>query len=248
MKGFLIAIQFLTRLPTPRLTVSSAEFAASMRWFPAVGLIVGALVAGGARIGAQIDPWTGALAALLLWVAVTGALHLDGLGDIADASGAVHKARGRPSAVEDRDRLLTVLADPHAGSFAVVAIGLQLIAKLVLLHGLVAAQAFAAIALIPFAARIGPLVWSRWLPDLHAGLGSKFRGAVRPIDLGIWAVLLATSALLSPSLFAAPPVFLLWGRWLRRRIGGISGDGHGAGIELTESLLLLAALVWAHVA
>ena len=42
--------------------------------------------------------------------------------------------------------------------------------------------------------------------------------------------------------------FLLWGWWLRRRIGGISGDGHGAGIEMTESGLLLAALVWAHIA
>ena len=147
MKGLVLAIQFLTRLPTPRLAVSSAEFAASMRWFPAVGLIVGALVAGGGWAGARIDPWTGALAALLLWVVVTGALHLDGLGDIADASGAAHK---------DHERLLAVLGDPHAGSFAVVAIGLQLLTKLVLLHGLIKADAYAAIALAPFAARSGP--------------------------------------------------------------------------------------------
>ena len=239
MKGLVVAIQFLTRLPTPQIAVSSDEFAASMRWFPAVGLIVGALVAGAGWGGARIDPWTGALCALIVWVAVTGALHLDGLGDIADASGAAHK---------DRERLLAVLSDPHAGSFAVVTIALQLVAKLVLLHALLDRQMFAIIALAPFAARIGPLVWSRWLPDLHSGLGSKFRGAVRPIDLGIWAVLLAASALLSPSLFAVPLVFLLWGWWLRRRIGGISGDGHGAGIEITESLLLLAALVWAHIA
>src|SRR3546814_16984540 len=99
-----------------------------MRWFPAVGLIVGALVAGAGWAGARIDPWTGALAALILWVAVTGALHLDGLGDIADGSGAAHK---------DRERLLAVLGDPHAGSFAVVAISLQLIATLVLLHALI---------------------------------------------------------------------------------------------------------------
>lgn len=237
MKGLIVAIQFLTRLPTPRLTVSSVEFAASMRWFPAVGLIIGAIVAIGGWAGAQIDPWTGALAALLLWVAVTGALHLDGLGDIADASGAAHK---------DRERLLAVLGDPHAGSFAVVAITLQLLAKLILLHGLIDAKAFAAIALAPFAARIGPLVWSRWLPDLHSGLGSKFRGVVRPIDFGIWAILFTAFAFVSPSLLATPVAFLLWGWWLRRRIGGISGDGHGAGIEITESLLLLAALVWAH--
>ncbi len=239
MKGLLVAIQFLTRLPTPRIAVSSDEFAASMRWFPAVGLMIGALVAGAGWAGAHIDPWTGALFALLIWVAVTGALHLDGLGDIADASGAAHK---------DRERLLAVLADPHVGSFAVVVIALQLIAKLALLRALIDADALVAIALVPFAARIGPLLWSRALPDLHAGLGSRFRGAVRPVDLFIWGVLLLAALWLSPSLLMAPLAFFGWGWWLMRRIGGISGDGHGAGIEVGESLLLAAALLWAHLA
>lgn len=236
MKGLIVATQFLTRLPTPRIAVSNAEFAASMRWFPAVGLIVGAIVAGGAWAGTRLDGWTGALAALVLWAAVTGALHLDGLGDIADARGAAHK---------DRARLLAVLADPHAGSFAVVAIGLQLFAKLILLHGLIEAAAWSAIMAIPFAARIGPLVWARWLPDLHAGLGSRFRGAVRQVDLAAWALMLALLACVVPALLVAPLVFFGWGWWLCRAIGGISGDGHGAGIEVTESLLLLAALVGA---
>lgn len=237
MKGLLIAIQFLTRLPTPRIAVSNDEFAASMRWFPAVGLVVGALVAGAGWVGSAIDPWTAALFALLIWVAVTGALHLDGLGDIADASGAAHK---------DRERLLTVLADPHVGSFAVVTIALQLIAKLVLLHALIDGESFIAIALIPFAARIGPLVWSGALPDLHAGLGSRFRNVVRLIDFAIWGALLLAAAWISPALLAAPVVFLFWGCWLLRNIGGISGDGHGAGIEIGESLLLAATLLLAH--
>jgi len=237
MKGLIVAIQFLTRLPTPPITVSSDEFAASMRWFPAVGLIVGALVAAGGWAGSRIDPWTGALSALIVWVAVTGALHLDGLGDIADASGAAHK---------DRERMIAVLSDPHLGSFAVVTITLQLLAKLVLLHALLDAEAFVAIALVPFAARIGPLVWSRALPDLHAGLGSRFRNAVRPVDFVIWSLALVAAAWISPSLLIAPLLFLLWSGWLLRKIGGISGDGHGAGIEITESLLLAAALLLAY--
>ena len=239
MRGLILAIQFLTRLPTPRLTVSGAEFAASMRWFPAVGLIVGAIVAAGGWAGAHLDAWTGAFAALLLWVAVTGALHLDGLGDIADASGAAHK---------DRERMLAVMSDPHVGSFAVVTIAMQLIAKLVLLHALIEAQAFAAIALIPFAARIGPLLWSRWLPDLHSGLGSRFRGVVRLIDFAIWTAALIAAALASPSLLVTPLVLAGWGWWLKRKLGGISGDGHGAGIEISESLLLVAALIAVHLA
>jgi adenosylcobinamide-GDP ribazoletransferase len=234
MKGLLIAIQFLTRLPTPRLRVSGAEFGASIRWFPAVGLILGAIVAGGSWVGAAIDPWTGTLAGLVLWVAVTGALHLDGLGDVADAAGAAHK---------DRDRVLAVLADPHIGSFGAVAIGMQLIAKLVLLHALVATNAWLAIGLIPFAARIAPLFWTRWLPDLHAGLASRFRAAVRPLDLAIWAAALLPAIWFSPSLLAAPVLWFGWAAWLWRKLGGISGDGHGAGIELTETGLLLAALL-----
>src|SRR5690606_17171261 len=103
MKGLIIALQFMTRLPMVKITVSAEEFAASIRWFPAVGLIIGALIALAGWAGSQLDSWTGALAALILWVAVTGALHLDGLGDIADASGAAHR---------NRERMLAVLADP----------------------------------------------------------------------------------------------------------------------------------------
>lgn len=234
MKGLLVAIQFLTRLPTPRVPVSDAEFAASMRWFPAVGLIVGGLVTGAGWAGARVDPWSGALLGVIAWVAVTGALHLDGLGDIADASGAAHKAR---------ERMLAVLSDPHVGSFAVVAIALQLAAKLVLLHALLATGDLLPIALAPFAARIGPLVWSRWLPDLHKGLGSRFRGAVRDRDLACWALALALAAWFVPALLATALLVPAWGLWLRQRIGGISGDGHGGGIEIVESGLLLAALV-----
>jgi adenosylcobinamide-GDP ribazoletransferase len=227
-----VAVQFMTRLPTPRIAVSSDQFAASMRWFPAVGLIIGMLVAGGLVAGTMIDPWLGALAALAIWVMVTGALHLDGLGDIADGCGAAHK---------DREKLLAVLADPHVGSFAVVAIGLQLAAKLVLLR--LAVGAPLAVVLIPFAARIGPLVWTRWLPPLHQGLAARFQNAVRPIDLALWGVLLLVAAWWVPGLLAAAVLIPLWGWWIRRKLGGISGDGHGAGIELVETGLLLAVIV-----
>ncbi|RZK00789.1 MAG: adenosylcobinamide-GDP ribazoletransferase [Novosphingobium sp.] len=240
MKGLVIALQFLTRLPLPRVTVSNAEFAASMRWFPAAGLTVGAIVCLGAVLGARIDPWLGALVGLVLWVAVTGALHLDGLGDVADASGAAHKlAQGNP------ERLRAVLADPHVGSFAVVAIGLQLVAKLVLIRTLLVTAPPIALLLVPFVARIGPLAWTRWLPPLHEGLGARFRDAVRPLDLALWSAALLTASWFVPGLLAALLFVPLWAVWLRARFGGISGDGHGAGIEIVESGLLLAAIVGA---
>ena len=236
MKGFLIALQFLTRLPTPRLTVSAEEFAQSMRWFPAAGLVIGLIVAGAAWVGARTDPWTGALSALLAWVLVTGALHLDALGDMADASGAAHK---------DRERLLAVLADPHVGSFGVTAITVQLLTKLVLLHAMIEHCQLPALIWVPVAARIAPLAWTLLLPPLHDGLGARFRGAIRSIDLALWAAVLLATAVAFPALLIAVPAAALWGLWIKRAVGGISGDGHGAGIELIEAALLLALVVMA---
>nr|WP_246623598.1 adenosylcobinamide-GDP ribazoletransferase [Sphingomonas colocasiae] len=232
-------MQFLTRLPTPRVTADEAAFAASMRWFPAAGLVIGGLVAGAAWVGGLVDPWIGALLALALWVSVTGALHLDGLSDLADAGGAAHK---------DRERLLAVLADPHVGSLGVVAIVLQLVAKLVLLRAAIEAHLIFALILLPFAARIGPLAWTLWLPPLHQGLAARFRAAVRPIDIMVWAVALLAASWLVPALLVAPLLMLWWGWRIRRTLGGISGDGHGAGIELVETGLLLALVIVARIA
>ncbi|OCC24185.1 cobalamin 5'-phosphate synthase [Croceicoccus estronivorus] len=239
MKGAIIALQFMTRLPMPRISVSSAEFAASIRWFPIVGVVVGSCVAGAAWAGSRIDPWTGALTALVVWIGVTGALHLDGLGDIADASGAIHK---------DRAKLLEVLADPHIGTFGTVAIGLQLLAKLLLLQSVIELSGWTALVLTPFAARFGPLVWTVWLPPLHEGLGARFKGAIRPWHLCLWFSGLIACTWEMPAILVTPVLVFLWGRWVMRRIGGISGDSHGAGIEIIETGLLLAWLIWARFA
>ncbi|UYY59213.1 adenosylcobinamide-GDP ribazoletransferase [Sphingomonas sp. S2-65] len=231
MRGLIVALSFLTRLPVPRVTADAGDFAAAIRWYPAVGLIVGAIVAAAVWAGSWIDPWTGALAGLIAWVAVTGALHLDGLGDLADGLGAAHG---------DRARLIAVMADPHVGSFGVVAIGVQLLAKLVLLHG---STGWIALVLAPFAARIGPLLWAWWLPPLKPGLGASVAPSVRMRDLIGWGAVLAGACVLCPALLAAPLVLIGWGWWLKARVGGISGDGHGAGIEWVETVLLAAALV-----
>jgi adenosylcobinamide-GDP ribazoletransferase len=231
MKRLIVAIQFLTRLPAPHVASDAADFAASIRWFPAVGALIGGIVTAAAWLGLHVDPWTAALAALLAWIAVTGALHLDGLGDVADGAGAAHA---------DRARMLAAMADPHIGSFGVIAIGLQLIAKLVLIHAVLATLPVWTLIAIPFAARIGPLVWARWLAPLHEGLGARFAHAVSRQDIIGWGAVLVGLAVPIPALLAATLLIPAWGWWLQRRLGGISGDGHGAGIELVEAGLLLA--------
>lgn len=233
MRRFILALQFMTRLPLPHVPADEADFAGAIRWFPAAGLVVGTVVAGSWWLGVRHGSALAAIFALVSWVLVTGSLHLDGLGDIADAAGAAHK---------DRARLTAVLADPHLGSFGVVAICLQLLAKLILLLQLQAA-ALPALAVLPALARLGPLCWARVLPSLHEGLASQFRAGATWLHIALWFVPAGLAIACHPPLAIVIVAIPLWGFWLCRRIGGISGDGHGAGIELCETALLLALAV-----
>lgn len=233
MTRLILAFGFLTRLPVPRVVAGPGDFAAALRWYPLVGLAIGAIVAGAGWVGSLLDPWIGALAALTAWVAVTGALHLDGLSDLADGLGAAHR---------DPARFLQVMADPHVGSFGVVALAWQLLAKLVLLHA-VAPGGWWPVILLPFAARIGPIAWARWLPLLQPGIGAAVKGAARVRDVTGWTLVLAGAVVVVPALALAPLLIAGWGLWLWRRIGGITGDCHGAGIELVETGLLLGLSV-----
>ncbi len=229
MKRLIVAFGFLTRLPMPRVDVEAEDFAAAIRFYPVVGLAVGLIVAAAGSLGALVDPWTGACAALLAWIGVTGALHLDGLADLADGLGAAHG---------DRTRLLAVMADPHIGSFGVVTIAGQMLAKLVLLHAIGISWG---LILIPFAARMGPLVWAKLLPPMRSGgLGAAVAGAVRSQDLIGWGLLLALAAAAVPALVAFPLLVLGVAAWVRRTLGGVTGDAHGAGIEIVETGLLVA--------
>lgn len=234
VRTLLVALGFLTRLPVPRINADMTDFAHAVRLYPAAGLAIGLVVAGAGWLGTLAEPWLGALAALAAWVWVTGALHLDGLADLTDGLGATHG---------DRDRLLAVMADPHVGSFGVVAIVLQLAAKLMLLHLLLPAGWPMLIA-IPAAARLGPLLWARFLPPLRQeGLGAEISGAVRTRDLIGWLALLAAAAVAFPMLVITPLLVVLLALWFGRRLGGVTGDVHGAGIELVETGLLLACVV-----
>ena len=238
LRGLILAVQFLTRIPTPQLRdFREEELSRTAVWFPLVGLIIGALLV--LPLGLlDARPWLAALLALLLWVWVTGALHLDGLGDVADALGAAHR---RP------ERFLEVLKDPHMGVFGVVSIVMQLLTKFVLLAELAASPAWLGVLLVPAWARWATtLLWSRFLPPLHPGMAEQFgwhreRGAVWDYAWG--AVLIALSLWLAPALLIAlllaPLIALYW----KRKLGGISGDCLGASTEVLESLLLLALIV-----
>lgn len=233
----ILAIQFLTRLPTPQVrTFSPALLTEAAIWFPLVGLLIGSLLWLTGNLASAVDPWLAALLVTSLWIAVTGGLHLDGLADLADALGAAHR---------DPERLLAVMKDPHLGSFGVLALLQQVLTKLILCRLLLTSPWLPSLILIPAWARWGVLYWSHRLPPLAPGMAEAFRWHLRPLHYWAWLLpLAALSAWLAPALLLAPALVWLWARYLLRRVGGVSGDCLGAGIERVESGLLLAAVVW----
>lgn len=235
--GFILAMTFLTRLPMPKVVnFQPSDMAKAVVWFPLAGVVVGALVAVAWSLGNLIHPLLAGLFGLLLWVWVTGALHLDGLSDLTDALGAAHA---------NEERFFTVLSDPAVGSFGVVVLVLQLLMKWVLLTLLAYADMSAWwLVLVAAWARLGAAWWSLSLPSIKPGLGETFawQGKVSQLGWGLGALTL-TSLILSPLLLSALVPVILWRVWLKWRLGGQTGDALGAGIELSESVTLLLLVI-----
>ena len=234
---FLLALQFLTRLPVSGVVHFDArELNRSAIWFPLVGVIIGGFVAGAAILGVRVDAWLGALLGLVVWIWITGGLHLDGLADLADALGASHR---------DPERFLTVLRDPHIGAFGALALIIATGSKLILI-ALALKAAHTLVVSLPLTAawaRWGALIWSSTLPALTAGHGEKFSWhKATGAAIGWGCVLLLASAAFAPALVVAPLIVLLWRSFLGKRVGGMTGDCLGAGIEITEVVLLLVAV------
>jgi adenosylcobinamide-GDP ribazoletransferase len=235
LRGLKLAAQFLTRLPVPRVDdFSPLDLSRSAAWFPLVGAAVGGLIALVVFALIHRSAPLAAVMGVLAWVWLTGALHLDGLADLADALGASHR---------DPQRFLAVLADPHVGTFGVVSIVLLLMLKVVALSMLTAGTLFA-LPLVLAWARLGTLAWSRWLRPLKEGQGERFAWQFPLSWIVFWTVLLfVVSALITPVLCLAPLVIASWGAWLKARLGGMSGDCLGAGIEVTEAALVLIVVL-----
>jgi adenosylcobinamide-GDP ribazoletransferase len=230
LRGLWLATQFLTRVPVPAVEDFSAEeLSRSSAWFPFVGLVIGVVVGLILFVCSHRNTALGAAVGLVAWVCMTGALHLDGLADLTDALAAAHR---------DSQRFFAVLAEPHLGAFGAVSIVLMLILKVMGLAQLSTATLIA-FPLIPAWARLGPLAWSRWLKPLKPGHGERFAWHLHLGWIAFWVVvLLAVSVAVAPILCVAPLVIAAWGGWLKWRLGGTTGDCLGAGVEVTEVVLL----------
>lgn len=251
------AIQFLSRLPLPvKVPYSDKIFRSSVVFYPVVGFIIGLLLAAaGAGLNYALLPLPAAALLTLLWVGITGGLHLDGLMDTADGI-----LSHRP-----REQMLEIMKDSRVGAMGAIACGLQLLLKWSFLSALLGqpGQWWHAAGCL-----IAVTVWSRWFMVVAIaawpyarqgpGIGALFRG------VGLRSVLIATAAAIVCSLvalagfgmnvlgallyacgFGLTAALLGYGiaAYLAAKLGGLTGDTYGAVNEMLESALLLVALL-----
>ncbi len=247
LQGFLVAIAFLTVIPVPfGQTPSAAAVARSRFWYPVVGLFLGALLAGMAALLARLNAApVAAFLVVVFWVALTGALHLDGFCDLCDGLFGGDSPEER----------LGIMKDPHLGTFALAGGALLMLGKFAALELAMASPARA--AWLTMAA----VTWARCLALCMAAdvpyprLEGTGKSVVEATHWGEAALITAVLALLlcltapSPWITLALLFFtLVVAMGLRAvcvlRLGGITGDCLGAGIEMTELLFLTTAVLF----
>jgi adenosylcobinamide-GDP ribazoletransferase len=230
------AINFLTILPIPSRKPSGPhDLGRAAAWFPLVGALIGIITAAAYWGLSRIFPRSlVSVLSALVWIVLTGGLHLDGLADCCD--GLLVSA--------DRDRRLEIMKDPHHGTYAGIGLTFAILLKVSALYSLQAANIW---LVLPFAAAL-----SRWML-LPAGLQPSARqnGLGHAFSSGLnWqSILLGTLPVAGLAFFigwraalAALAVFgltLLVIRLARKRLGGISGDVFGLIVELGEIMVLI---------
>lgn len=238
MLPFWIALQFLSSLPVSLPGMPEPrQMGRSLLFYPAVGLLFGLLLwAASALLQGVAAPLQAALL-LALWVLLSGALHLDGLADSADAW---------LGGFGDRERTLQIMKDPRSGPIAVVTLVLVLLLKFCALWVLVERGAGAWLVLAPVVGRAAMLGLFLCTPYVRAGgLGSALAEHL-PRRAAGWVLLGSALACLVLGgwlalwlLLVAALVFAFLRRQMCRRLGGTTGDTAGALLELLELGVLL---------
>jgi len=242
LQAFVTALQLLTRIPlpvpgyNPDRQTKVAGYA--VLFYPVVGLLIGASLV--LLLGLLQPVWQSEEsllhAGLLLtgWVMVTGALHLDGLADSADAW---------LGGFGDRERTLAIMKDPYAGPAGVTAVIVILLLKFAALAE-VSWALWPALLIIPVLARLQVVLLFLTTAYVRpGGMGAAASETLPRKTAWVWLLLIAVAVIVFVDtgwMLIIGMLFTLVGlrAIMQQRLGGTTGDTAGALIEITEVVLL----------
>ena len=179
MTPFWIALQFLTTFPV-RLSAmpTPQQNAQALLFYPVVGLLIGGILYGIALLLHALPLVLLSSVILVLWIWLTGGLHLDGLADTADAW---------VGGFGDQARTLEIMKDPSCGPIGVLSLVIVCILKWSALYVLLQKQLYTALILFPMLGRLVPLFFFLSTDYVRAkGLGSQLGQYLpRPIAMAL---------------------------------------------------------------
>ena len=271
MKGFLLLLSFMTRIPMPKIEYDEEKLGKSMKYFPVVGIIVGFILLFFCIIFNFILKNISYSAVLPLMIIVviltdlitTGALHLDGLADTFDGI----------FSYRSKHKMLEIMKDSRLGSNGALALILYFLLKFILLFSLTIESREAAIYVImtyPVVSRFCSVVSCASSPYARgSGMGKTFVDNTKTCGLIVATVitfLYAIGMIFMPFLlftnYSLPIQIIMksiliiviivalsalfayaFSKLIERKIGGITGDTLGALLEISSLLYIVLILV-----
>ena len=243
--SFLAALRFLTIIPLPgRREASSEELGRSIVYFPLVGVIIGLILVGlNWLLGLLLSSALTNVLLVVSLVAVSGALHLDGLVDTCDGL-----AGGKT--VEERWR---VMDDSRAGGFGIIGVCCLLLVKYVALNNVPASWLMPTLVLMPMLSRWAMVYALFAYPYAKpSGLGKVFKQGASRLRFIVATLIALVAAVILAQLSGFVIMLAIWvialavATYLKGKFGGLTGDTYGAINEVAEVCILILVCLLAH--
>jgi len=239
MKSFLLMLSFFTRLPVPYVEYEEERYIKGIKTIPFVGVVLGLILYLVSFVGKWLHPQVTAVVLLMTYIFMTGGLHLDGLADTCDG---VFSGR-------DRERMLEIMKDSRIGSFGVLAM-LFFFTFYAVMYQFLPREA---LLILPVVGKSAPLI-SASLADYArpSGMGQMLVDNIKAKEVVIAVALPLLMAMVVPAPQQGPHVALMIGcalgelsvvlltAWLKKKLGGITGDTHGMVCEVSQMVFAFA--------
>lgn len=243
IKGFIQQLMFFTRIPVPfNIEYDEEAFTRGIILSPVVGLLIGLLLCGFYFIFIKTDVLLLTIIFVIVFeIFITGGLHLDGLADTFDG---IFSNRSK-------EEILEIMKDPRIGTNGTLALVITIITKGCILISINQSNIYGYLLIMPAVSRMN-IHWSCANSDYarEKGLGGPFINNSGLREVALTTIITAVTGSLILKNAAIPAIIIPVGFtlaftfYVKKRIGGITGDTLGAVIELSEIVFLMTLLFW----
>lgn len=245
MKLFLVALQFLTILPVKiKAQIKESDFGRALVYFPIVGMLIGVLLVLVLFLFTSLPISVASVFILIVSIIVTGGIHLDGFADTCDGL----------YGFKTKDKALEIMRDSHLGAMGVIGIVMLLLLKFTLLMSIPQSTLWRSLILMA--------IFARWIQVLSCFLSNYARkegkakyfieyAGKKEILISMLFTVAFFLLLMKVEGFILFLISLLtmlpFINYIKKKIGGMTGDTIGAASEIAEVLVLLFSLIIAKI-